>query len=182
MSEAVNTLECALCDDVFTDGAHCHSCNKKLHFHCAQLNEPGYRKVGAKKQQQWRCPACRQTGQTVQIPAHTAIPSPITSPVIGQGNAQLLEEINKSLFMKLAPLAILAGEIRVLRGEFSSMKSSLGAIDERVNIIQDKLDVVTGDIEDGEQWNRMNNLEVKCIPQSKSENLLELISSPGKLI
>lgn len=119
------------------------------------------------------------------IPASTTpVASPVSSPVIDKDipHAQFLAEINESLDKKLSPLLSLVREIKDIRGELATVKSSIGVMDGRVNGIQEDLEMIKTRLEDDEQWNRMNNLEVKGIPQSNTENLLEIICSLGKLI
>lgn len=181
---------CGLCGDNVGEGVHCTSCNQVLHFHCAGITEGGYRKLGADRKQTWKCGRCKQSGSISPQPT---------------GDSSIMAEL-RTLACKLAPLDSLAGEIKALRAEISELKSqvtitntSIKEFNDRFERVEDRLaqiedvgDRVTAieadlcklnqEANDRDQWLRMNNAEIKGIPQTQNENLLNIIGMIGTTI
>lgn len=189
--------KCAICDDQLTDGVRCSVCGNELHFQCAGITEAGHRKLGDRKFS-WRCMKCKQTC-ALQPPGSPVLPRPETE------SAVLLEI--RALAAKLAPLEGLKDEILALRSEFADMKSSInqqfnevvkefnGRISDleqrvvglekvqgQIDQLQVRLDKLEEDSDNGDQWSRMNNVEVKGLMASNNENLFQIISSIGAKI
>ncbi|CAF4947488.1 unnamed protein product [Pieris macdunnoughi] len=100
----------------------------------------------------------------------------------------------------------LVSEIMLVRDEFSGLKSSvveastivkdfglrLQNIEDRlldvektkelINNLQSRVDVLECEKDAAEQWNIMNNVELKGVPQTANENLLDLIISIGSKV
>ncbi|XP_026331787.1 uncharacterized protein LOC113239134 [Hyposmocoma kahamanoa] len=181
---------CGICNEDVSDGVHCTSCDQVLHFHCAGLTEGGYRKLGADRKQAWKCGKCKLTGQRSPQPT---------------GEAAIMAEL-KALSVKLAPLDSLTAEVKALRAEISELRAqvtltntSIKEFNDRCEKIEDRLAQVEGvggrvtileaelskvicEANDKYQFSRMNNAEIKGIPQSQNENLLDIISSVGSKI
>lgn len=191
----MDTHMCGACNEPLSDGAHCTVCNQELHFHCAGITEAGHRKLGDRKLT-WRCSKCKLSSST-QAPAS---PRPET-----ETESLILKEI-RSLKDKLAPLEYLKDEIAELRTELSGFKSSLcdtnrelkefngrikdletrlmrvEKVQEQVDLIQVRLEKLEAESNAKEQWTRLNNIEIKGIPQTNHENLFELIGRIGSKI
>ena len=189
----MNSNKCGACDEPLTDGAHCTSCNQELHFHCAGVTEAGYRRLGDRKLT-WRCSKCKLTSVT-----HAPL-----SPRV-ESESLILKEI-RALADKLAPLECLRDEITELRTEFAFLKSSIGEtnrelrefngrikdietrithvekVQEQVGVIQSRLDKLEEESNTKEQWSRMNNVEIKGLPQSNHENLFKILDKIGTKI
>lgn len=181
---------CGLCGENVGDGVHCTFCDRELHFHCAGITEGGFRKLGADRKQSWKCSRCKQSGRVSPQPS---------------GDSAIMAEL-KALAQKLAPLDSLTGEVKALRAEISELRSqvtltntSIKEFNDRFEKLEDRLTQVEGvgervtaieadlyklnrEINDKDQWSRMNNAELKGIPQSQNENLLNIISSIGTTI
>ncbi|KAJ8723721.1 hypothetical protein PYW07_007701 [Mythimna separata] len=189
----MNTYKCGACEDPLSDGAHCTVCNRELHFHCAGITETGYRKLGDRKHT-WRCSKCKISASN----------QPPVSPRPESESAILLEI--RALAEKLAPLDFLKEEITVLRAEFTDLRLSLSEtnkelkdfnakirdmearlkhvekVQEQVDILQTRLDKLEDENNTKEQWTRMNNIEIKGIPQSNHENLFDIVGKIGTKI
>lgn len=179
---------CGLCNEELGDGVHCTSCDQDLHFHCAGISEGGYRKLGTDRKQSWKCNKCKQSGHR--------------SP---QRSGDIMAEL-KTLSLKLAPLESLAAEVKALRTEISELRSqvtltntSIKEVNDRFENIEDRLTQVeevgdrvsaieavlekfTQEANDKDQWSRMNNAEIKGVPQSQNENLLDIVGSIGSTV
>lgn len=192
------------CPDIFTDGAHCSSCNSDMHFHCAGITEHGYRRLGDRRST-WRCQQCKQNAAGKCLPP-SEYDSPATSPVPAhESNQEILIEI-KALAEKLAPLDSLMKDFKSLAGNFKELKTSVSEANKnikemtgRFKDIEDRLkslesskkditdlqirvEKMESELSSRDQWSRMNNVEVKGIPEAKNENLLEVILSIGNQI
>lgn len=187
------TTKCSACSEAMSEGARCTACNQDLHFQCAGITEAGYRKLGDRKLT-WRCGKCKQVG-SAQAPL-----SPLMEP-----ESVLLKEI-KAIAQKLIPLESLKDEVIAMRTEVSNLKTSLSDIsnelrgfnakianvEERllqveqaqsqVNNIHARQEKLEYDSNSTEQWSRMNNVEIKGIPQSGNENLFDIIFKIGSKI
>ncbi|CAG4964412.1 unnamed protein product [Parnassius apollo] len=153
--------------------------------------EAGYRKLGDRKST-WRCVKCKQT-HSIQSSLSPRIES----------DALTLKEI-RALSDKLAPLECFKDEGIALRSEF--FKSSLNStnlalkqfndkikdfeqrlvqvekVQKHANLIQTRLEKLEQESNSAEQWSRMNNVEIKGVPQTSGENLFEIISKIGSMI
>ncbi|CAF4810068.1 unnamed protein product [Pieris macdunnoughi] len=100
----------------------------------------------------------------------------------------------------------LVSQIKLMRDEFSGLQSlvveastivkdfglRLQNIEDRlldvektkelINNLQSRVDVLECEKDAAEQWNRMNNVELKGVPQTANENLLDLIVSIGSKV
>ncbi|KAJ0169374.1 hypothetical protein K1T71_001502 [Dendrolimus kikuchii] len=176
-----------------SEGARCTACLQDLHFHCAGITETGYRKLGDRKLT-WRCVKCKQVG-SLQTPS-----SPLLEP-----ESVLLKEI-RAIAQKLAPLESLKDEVSAIRTEFINFKSSfdninkelksfnskIANVEERlleveksqnlIDKIQTSQDKLEQESSSAEQWSRMNNVEIKGVPQSSNENLFDIIFKIGSQI
>ncbi|XP_026746885.1 uncharacterized protein LOC113508112 [Trichoplusia ni] len=189
----MNSYKCGACDESLSDGAHCTICNQELHFHCAGITEAGYRKLGDRRLT-WRCSKCKISNAS----------QPPSSPRI-EPESLNLKEI-RAIAQKLAPLETLRHEITELRSEFADLKSSLSETNteikefngkikeiearllqvekvvEQVDLIHARLDKLEEGNNTKEQWTRMNNIEIKGLPQNNHENLFDIIGKIGAKI
>ncbi|CAB3256894.1 unnamed protein product [Arctia plantaginis] len=184
--------KCGACAELLTDGVHCTVCKQQLHFQCAGITEAGYRKLGDRKLT-WRCGKCKQTTPTQPL-------SPRIEP-----ESLIMREL-RAINDKLAPLECLKDEVVALRNEFEELKGSFNDTNKelrefsarftdiehrllqvekaqkQVDSIQNRLDKLEDETNAGEQWARMNNIEIKGVPQVSNENLFEILSSLGSQI
>ncbi|XP_026747600.1 uncharacterized protein LOC113508714 [Trichoplusia ni] len=186
---------CGSCGEILTDGVRCTVCSQDLHFHCAGITEAGFRKLGDRKLS-WRCGKCKQSGMN-----STLAPS---SPRI-EPDSLVLKEI-KALAEKLEPLESLRDEVVRLRKEFAELKSAVDdntkemkAFNTRISLVESRLvqveksqsqidqikirlDQMEQEMNSSEQWARMNNVEIKGVPQTARENLFDILAKIGSKI
>lgn len=184
--------KCGSCGDQLTDGVLCTACKQTLHFHCASITEAGYRRLGERKLT-WRCLKCKQTSNSPKTP------NPNTE-------SSVLQEI-RALSAKLTPLEGLKDEIMGLRDEFAELSSSFNkkfdvlfnefndkieAMEQRivqvekiqcqVNHLQAYIEKSDEESDSKDQWNRMNNIEIKGVPHMANENLFDIVVQIGAKI
>lgn len=125
---------------------------------------------------------------------------------LGSESVIVLQEI-RALAAKLAPLDGLKEEISALRTEFAELKSSIHqqfeetvnefrhkfsemeqrivvmeTVKEQVSQLHDRLDKLQEESDAKDQWSRLNNVEIKGLPQVNNENLFEIITRIGAKI
>lgn len=186
----VAASECFKCGDTMTDCVQCSACTSQFHFHCAGITEVGYRKLGDRKST-WRCVPCKQSG----VPCTS---SAAASAASSQSADCMLQEI-RALAVKLAPLESLAEDLKALRSEFAEMRSSLKEFNAKVtefdkrlsNVekmqsrfgeVETRLSKLEEDAKSKEQWTRMNNVELKGVPEIRNENLYDVVTKIGTKI
>ncbi|XP_022831003.1 uncharacterized protein LOC111359637 [Spodoptera litura] len=185
-------MKCVSCSVDFNDGVQCSSCGGHLDFACANITEVGWRKLGNDRRAAWKCPRCR-----IASPARTPILSPIPTPEPASLET-ILSEI-RELKMQLAGLPILSEDVKLMREELKDLKTSrefdgcrldefsakLAGIESRVvkleNLeesllsLQTDVDTIKSESAMSDQRSRLNNVEIKGIPQRKDENLFTIL-------
>ncbi|XP_037298620.1 uncharacterized protein LOC119190552 [Manduca sexta] len=189
----MDTQSCGVCRDHLTEGAKCSVCHLVLHYQCAGVTETGFRKLGDRRLT-WRCAKCKQSTTT----------SEQNSPKLDT-ESRVLKEI-RAISAKLAPLELLAEDIKALRSEFAQLQTSViesnktitefnikikdfeqrlaqvEKIQNQVNTLQAQINKSEEEINARDQWSRMNNLEIKGIPQNNGENLFDILTTIGAKI
>lgn len=112
---------CSVCNDQFNDGVQCASCKKFLDFSCASISEGGWRKLGADRRAQWKCPACRLSSPALLSPQPTASLDTVLSEI-------------RELKQQLHDLPTLINDIKLIKDELNGLKKnydlSSGRLDE----------------------------------------------------
>lgn len=183
---------CAACNVKFNDGVQCGSCRKHLDFECANISEVGWRKLGAVRMAQWKCPTCRSSSPAMLTPEPASLET-------------ILSEV-RDMKRQLLSLPTLVDDIRVIKEELAELKvtcegtngrlddfdtrlaemeaKALGfdKLQETVNYLQTDLAMVKRDLATYEQRSRLNNVEIKGVPTRKDENLFSIIESIGRKV
>ncbi|KAH9634754.1 hypothetical protein HF086_013614 [Spodoptera exigua] len=103
---------CASCNERFNDGVQCSSCKKYLDFSCASMTEVGWKKLGADRRAQWKCPACRVSSPTLLSPQPTASLDTVLSEI-------------REMKHQLLDLPTLVNDLRSIKDELSDLKKML---------------------------------------------------------
>ncbi|KAH9645329.1 hypothetical protein HF086_010293 [Spodoptera exigua] len=184
-----------------SEGAHCATCEQWFHYQCAGVTKSGYQRLSKDKKLNWRCVKCK--------PSETAHPPNSPRPDSESdltGTEAVLTEI-RALSAKFAPLEGLKEEVLALKKEFLDFKSSMNTqfsdvvnefrskINEmeqrivlmdkvqcQVDQLQERIDQLEEGSNRNEQWLRMNNIELKGVPQSNNENLIDIVAKIGARI
>lgn len=204
--------KCSVCDDNVQDGAHCSACKKEVHFACAAITEGGYRRLGDRKQTWRCPKCKQSGNQSpapekhLQPPKDSNVSTRSPSPLSEATDVTVLSEI-RDLAAKLVPLSTLSDEVKALRAEIMDMKNELSKefndkfkefngkvtkleervekmekVQDRVMSIEVALDRLKQVAEDSDQWSRMNNAEIKGVPESSNENLFNIVGALGSRI
>ncbi|KAJ2937329.1 hypothetical protein O0L34_g17641 [Tuta absoluta] len=187
---------CAKCFDDVEDEVICGQCSGNLHYKCSGLLESTWTRKTPDKKLEWRCQTCRSGGKpplspTPEDPSSMkqllAEMKTLTAKVSVLGSLpndiKALKDQYSSLqeFVKLAndSIAEFSGKIKILEGRMSQLEN---AKKDQVIAIQTRLDAIEDGLNEKEQWSRMSNVEIKGVPQSKNENLFDVVTTIGKLI
>lgn len=186
-------FSCARCGAEHSEGTVCSVCKRNYDFQCSGVTESGYRKLGDRKNT-WRCPGCKLG----------ASPTPTTvSPHYYQ--LEKIQEQLAAITTQLAPLPSLLEDIKVIKAEFTGLKESIEMahalladfsnkmqtleekvlktekITDEVFLLKNEVERINKELNDRDQFARANNVEIRGIPEKKSENLYNIAQKIGDL-
>lgn len=177
---------CGRCRESVGDGAQCSMCAKHFHYPCSGVTETGFRKLGDRRAN-WKCPSCKADGGG----SKQGSPKPVSLDTIMQELANIQ--------LTLVPLSSVMNDIKEIKDELACMKASFGEysagflqLERRVQQVEKsqedvaalgtRLDQLESDLNERNQWLRMNNVEIKGVPMKDHENLFDLVSKIGNKI
>lgn len=179
-------FKCAKCCEELRDGAQCGTCKLCYDFPCSGVTEGNYRK----RKTPWKCRSC------VEGQAAGAL-SPAGSPLPAAMD-QIMAEL-KQIKLALAAVPSLKDDMQIVKSDLTDLKSSVEMAHLMIQDFSSKVEefevrlkavekVCSGFVDvqnriaklearqnDKEQWDRMNNVEIKGLPLSKNENLFDLV-------
>lgn len=188
----------------FRDGAFCSVCQGHFDFACAGVTEAGYRRLGERKCT-WRCPSCKSSRSGGPLPPLLKSPTPSDMDTVMAELKQLsakvavLPELNASIQSIKAELS----DLKTIKTEMSDIKTCLEFVDHKIGALSDKICSMEKDIlhlqkskhdvdhlqlrvekieqqlKDNDQRSRLNNIEIKGVPVSQSENLFSIVAKIG---
>ncbi|XP_013163133.1 PREDICTED: uncharacterized protein LOC106114452 [Papilio xuthus] len=188
---------CGICSVQFNDGAKCGICKKQLDFGCSNITESGWRKLGAERRAQWKCPDCRPSSPTV--------PASALEPSVSASLDVILSEI-RDIRRQLVNLPTLVDDIKTIKVELSELKtftefsssrlddfqtklaeleatvSSTEGLRDSMNAIQTDMAKLQFKLASDDQRSRLNNVEIKGIPVKSNENLFSIMESISREI
>ncbi|XP_072935930.1 uncharacterized protein [Epargyreus clarus] len=195
---------CGRCGVQARDGAQCSLCSKQFDFPCAGITEVGYRKLGDRKAT-WKCITCK-TGAASPVPGKSPTSlSPFATSDLDSVSVELrsLKDQMSSLPQLLAAVRSIQEDLtdlKSLKSEISDVKNSLDHIytsvdgltrriseidlevqtlkktKEDVARLQLRLEALETTAHESEQRARLNNIEIKGVPSTNSENLYNILS------
>ncbi|XP_037296229.1 uncharacterized protein LOC119189773 [Manduca sexta] len=185
-------MKCALCNESFNDGVQCASCKKQLDFRCASISEAGWRKLGADRRAVWKCPSCR-------------ISSPSASTTEQASLQVVLNEI-RDLKRQLSILPSLTENIHSIKDELKELRNcceynsslveefshklkdlesritGLEGLQATVHTLHRDVEGIRAELKANDQRSRLNNVEIKGVPLSKTENLFDIVEKISKKV
>lgn len=196
---------CGRCGVEARDGAQCSLCTKQFDFPCAGITEIGYRKLGDRKAS-WKCTSCKNTRIASPVPSKspTSLGPVVTSDLDSvRVELQSLKDQMSSLPQLLAAVRSIKEdltELKSLKSEISDVKNSLDHIYNSVDGLTKKISEIDLEVQslkkakddvarlelrlealettahESEQRARLNNIEIKGVPKTNSENLYNILS------
>ncbi|PZC82305.1 hypothetical protein B5X24_HaOG210861 [Helicoverpa armigera] len=196
---------CHRCNIEARDGVQCTLCLNWYDFPCAGITEAGYRRLGDRKVT-WKCSACKTglasplnpptskptVGKVAQVDLDN----------IYQELKKLTDQVSTlpQLVENVRSIQIDISELKTLKDEMPDFKKSLNHVHATVDELTDKLTDVEGQIQslqktkeditrleqrlekietalhENDQRLRLNNVEIKGVPVTSSENLYAIVS------
>ncbi|CAF4919083.1 unnamed protein product [Pieris macdunnoughi] len=193
---------CKRCEIEARDGATCSVCAGQFDFPCAGITEGGWRKLGERKST-WKCSSCKSRGIASPKPTVSSDPDSI---VVELKRLSSQMEAIPALVDSVRAIQAELVEFRTIREEFSDMKASIEFVHNTVealtlkvstleqeidSLVKTKGDLLTlqdrvNNLEElqnhNEQRLRMNNIEIKGVPESSAENLFNILDKLGTAI
>lgn len=151
----------------------------------------------------WRCPTCKNSRSDLPPLLKSPVPADMDTVMaeLKQLSIQvaLLPELNASIQTIKAELS----ELKTIKTEMSDIKTSIEFVDHKIGALSDKIGEMEKDIlhlqntrhdvdrlqlrvekleqqlKDNDQRSRLNNVEIKGVPVSQTENLFSIIANIG---
>lgn len=196
---------CHRCDIEARDGVQCTLCLNWYDFPCAGITEAGYRKLGDRKAT-WKCSACKTgLASPLNPPTSKPTAGKVTQvdlDNIFQELKKLTDQVSAlpQLVENVRSIQIDISELKTLKDEMPDFKKSLDHVHATVDELTDKLTDVEQEIQslqktkeditrlqqrlekiettlhENDQRLRLNNVEIKGVPVTSSENLFTIVS------
>lgn len=93
-----------------------------------------------------------------------------------------METFEKSLAATATEVSHLHDKTEVIEERLTHLENRPEKCKQDLHQLQEKIALISTEKRDREQWNRLNNIEIKGIPMSDSENLLDIIITISKTI
>ncbi|KAJ8714669.1 hypothetical protein PYW07_002894 [Mythimna separata] len=202
-------FKCKRCQAESRDGAKCVGCQGQFDFPCAGITEGGWRKLGDRKNT-WKCGNCKLSTVSSPRPAATASAAPVQADMesimseLRALSAQM--DTLPTLMENIKAIKSELAELKTIRAEYSSLKTGVEFLDQTVDALATKVSGLESEVDclkktkdqmaalhdrcskiedlhrETEQRSRLNNLEIKGVPVTNSENLFEIIGKIGNII
>ncbi|CAB3233704.1 unnamed protein product [Arctia plantaginis] len=199
-------FKCRRCEVEARDGATCSACMGQFDFPCAGLTEVGWRKLGDRKAT-WKCGNCKSLSTANPRTGSIKVSSGDLENIAAELkrlSAQM--EVLPALIDNIKAIQTELMELRAIRTEFSDMKASIEFVHEAMESLTCKVSILEQDIisvkktkddvntlqhrveklenlhHESEQRSRMNNIEIKGVPMTNSENLFTIVAKIGDII
>lgn len=198
---------CKRCDTEARDGVMCSLCDGRFDFPCAGITEAGWRKLGDRKAT-WKCGACKSLAAASPRTSTSKTPSSIDVDTVLAELKRLSTQMEAlpALLDSVKAIQHELSELKAIRTEFADMKSSVEFVQnsfeslnckvthleeelgtmkkskEDIAILKEKVDRLDILYRENEQRSRMNNIEIKGVPVSNTENLFTIVSKIGDVI
>lgn len=197
---------CKRCDIVTKDGVTCSQCMEQFDFTCAGISEIGWKKLGERKNT-WKCSSCKSLA--IAGPHTGCLKTPSTDSETILAEIKRLSTQMEALPVLISSVKAIQAELselKAIRAEFSDIKTSLEFVHdtmegltckittmeqeiesmkitkEQITILQQRVEKIENSYSESEQRSRLNNIEIKGVPMSNSENLFNIIGKIGETI
>lgn len=191
-------FKCKRCNSESRDGVQCSVCRCQYDYPCAGITEVGYRKLGDRKAT-WRCPSCKNpTSPQPPVDMADVMAELRRLSAVTASLPQLVDSV-KSVHTELAELKNLKSDLTDVKESLNYVHNSVETLSSKIcNIekeiqtllktkdevqqLQQRMEKLEGLVRDGERRSRMNNIEIKGVPTTQSENLFQIFAKLGEHI
>uniref|UniRef100_A0A8D8YZN7 PHD-type domain-containing protein n=1 Tax=Cacopsylla melanoneura TaxID=428564 RepID=A0A8D8YZN7_9HEMI len=172
-------MVCSKCQDPLLeeDTLECSQCKSVCHYVCVAMRADRYRKLGAEKKN-WKCNECKTIPPTKKNETFTV-------PLKNESN-----EIPKYMKEFMQEIRQLVGEVqKSLEKKFDDMKQKYEEVLEKQKLLekenselQKANEMYEVKIDALENRSRMSNIEIRNVPETKDENIENIIKAIGRTI
>lgn len=148
---------------------NCMVCHSDLHYLCGGVSEINFGKLGRKKLE-WKCLDCK-----AKIAAEKDTPkNPNAIPEKDDAGEQMKKYFNENVEQLEEKLQTQKDEvIAALTSKVAELEKKLTEKDERILDLEERMDMI-------ENRSRINNIEIRNFPETKNENVVEIVKMIGK--
>lgn len=189
------SLRCHECQVDFNDGVHCEGCGNDYDYTCAKLTEVGWRKLGIRRAT-WKCPnVCRKVisdtspivdteapvnEEAIVPPSDTVTLSAIMAKLVSM-ETQLkdIAEIKHDMKEVKTQIEDLKESCKFNSNDIEGLKTNMRSMESRICLLEQQPKEHTSN---GENWTRLNNIEIKGVPVANNENLFDLVDKISSAI
>lgn len=196
-------FKCTKCEAVVNDVAKCSICDGQYDFSCAGITEAGWRKLGERKNT-WKCSNCR--GLSPAAGKHKSNLSEMDNIMLELRRLSSQMESLPTLMESIKTIQNQLSDLKNMKTEISDIKCSVQFVHDSVMELTTKMSDLEQEIvllkkskdeiatlqerckalelqqQMNEQRSRMNNIEIKGVPQHSSENLYSILDKIGDKI
>lgn len=193
-------FSCKRCNIEARDGVRCSQCSSQFDFPCSGITEAGWRKLGDRKST-WKCSNCKGTATSSE-----RSPTDNESVLSEVKRLSARMEAIPAILESIKCIQLDLAELKSIRAEFTEVKSSIEFVHQSVESLDTKVLSIEREIEslqktkdeilalqnrceklenanrEHEQRSRLNNIEIKGVPFTNSENLYTILDKIGKII
>lgn len=198
-------FSCPICNYNHSDGVRCSKCAVSYCFPCADITESHYRKLGPARKAAFQCASCKMNPSQV-----TGTSPGGTSPASTATLDLVLQELRSAIYginVRHEQLPSIVQDIKNMKQNLQNLEATMSGIkqdvarntlrltevENKINVLENRLHSdylqlqaevtkLSNEININDQMLRLNNIEIKGIPQIKNENLFEVVSKIGNLI
>ncbi|KAI5638842.1 hypothetical protein NE865_08544 [Phthorimaea operculella] len=187
-------MQCCKCENALRDpeAIKCTACQLQYHFQCASLSEEEFKRMLPMNKNKWKCPTCKQQKPTPKPKDMDGFIIFMETKFKEQRSAlqdDIRSEIN-SLQVSLTnleskfegQLSKCTTRVTTLETDISQCKKSFGEIREENDALKKDLLSLKSKTAKLEQQARCCNIEIQNVPESKTENLENMITKLGTTV
>lgn len=182
-------MSCGKCGDNLPpvgDYILCGECKEGYHYECGGVKESVYRKMGAEKRQQWKCPhKCR--GQVSMF-----VKSPDLTPELPVS----LQDVFNKLTLMTQDLRSLTKSFEFLSKQYDDLKVEMKVVNDRCReevlrvqkletenkLLHQELKTIKLSLNNFDQNNRNKTIEIHGVEEKKDEDLKEVMSEMAQML
>lgn len=174
---------CSVCDSTLysEDELKCSVCNKVAHYFCQAQTQKNFRNMNKSK---YKCRECKSTPSPTNEKT-TGGEGKTPTKEDGKGKKETFEMVKNDTLQDYIDEKFRHLETRMvemneeIKNEINKrcleMENKIKEKDEKIEELERRLD-------DMEVRNRMSNLEIRDVPETRGENVVEIVSRIGKAI
>lgn len=197
-------MKCGSCkEELFREDAIlCSECSISYHPNCVNIREEKFRKLPPASKSTWKCPTCTQKRSTLLLnknqDQNKNLPNPEDKTSIAhfmsdinqkldsikeenkkqQSELQIqLQEVIKSLDFNSESVNELTQKNQTLSKEILDLKETLQSTIKENAVLKGRVDELTMEIVELQQYSRRTNVEISEVPEIDNENVEELTES-----